>query len=75
MTDDKKTGIITKLLDRIRHENSEQYAAKAGNTERLDYSKGNIDQNRLKNAGVWESCPVLDELGNPLEENEEKEPR
>jgi hypothetical protein len=71
MTEKKKPGLVTKLLDRIRQVNSELFAANAENTERLDYEKGNIDQNHLKNAGVWGNCPIMDERGNPIKETAE----
>ncbi len=67
MTDVKKSGRKTGILEKIRLANSEQHAASTENSERLDYRKGNLEQNRLKNAGVWEACPVLDETGKPME--------
>jgi len=78
MSEEKKSGIVSKLFDRIRNENKENLTPTAENSGRLGYGKGNIDQGRMKNAGVWDTCPVLDEQGKPIEldaGSEGEEPR
>lgn len=66
MSEEKK-GALSRLFDKIRSENRENLTPTAENSGRLGYEKGNIDQNRMKNVEVWDSCPVLDEQGKPLE--------
>ncbi len=64
---DRKSGVLSGAMEKIRHANSEQHAA-FWNRQGLDYRKGNLDQNKLRNAGVWNACPVLDETGKPIDE-------
>lgn len=68
MSEHKKPGFFKKAFDKIRHVNTEEHSPAADNNARLDYSKGNFDQNRPKNSEVWDSCPVLDEQGKPVKE-------
>lgn len=68
MSENKKPGFFKKTMDKIRHTNIEEHSPAADNNARLDYSKGNLDQNRPKNTDVWDTCPVLDEQGKPLKE-------
>lgn len=68
MSEKRKPGFFSSVMEKIRHANSEQHAS-FWNRQGLDYTKGNLDQNKLKNAGVWDSCPVLDETGKPVDES------
>ena len=70
MAQGKKPG----FLDRIRREGRDRFATGGTHREPLSYAKGNLPQNEPKNAGVWNTCPVLDETGRPLEETD-KAPR
>lgn len=72
MMSENKGNPVRKIFDRIRASNQDDYSAKADNTARLDYQKGNIDQTKLKNTEVWDSCPVLDEAGKPMKATEEQ---
>lgn len=68
MSEKKKPSVLKKLLDRMHHVNTEEHSPAADNNARLDYAKGNIDQNKPKNTDVWDTCPVLDEQGKPVKE-------
>ena len=71
MDEKKKSNPLTRALDRIHHTNRRNYAPGAENSARLNYTEGNIEQNRENIADVWDTCPVLDEQGNPIKENDE----
>ena len=68
MTEMKKAGKVRQFFDNLRNTNKQEHAASADNNARLGYVKGNIDQNKLKNTRVWDTCPVLDEQGKPLQD-------
>ena len=68
MNEMKKTGKVKHFFDKIRSTNKQEHTASSDNNARLGYVKGNIDQNKLKNTKVWDSCPVLDEQGKPLQD-------
>jgi hypothetical protein len=68
MKDGKKSGPLTRMLNRMESRNSEIHSAKADNTSRLDYRAGNVIQNQPKADNLWMSCPVLDETGQPVKE-------
>lgn len=68
MSEEKKAGAVKKIFDKIRAANSDEHSAKSDNNARLGYDKGNIDQLKPKNTDVWDTCPVLDETGKPLQE-------
>lgn len=70
MSSEKKPGIIKDLMGRIRNVSREEHGSAADNNARLGYTKGNIDQNQPKNVEVWDTCPVLDEQGKPLKEEQ-----
>ncbi|NLX82389.1 MAG: hypothetical protein GXZ04_01015 [Clostridiales bacterium] len=68
MSEQKRAGMFRKLLDKMHNVNTDEYSPSADNNARLDYAKGNIDQNKPKNTDVWDTCPVLDETGKPVKE-------
>ena len=69
MKQEKSVSKMKQFFDKLRHINQQEHAAKADNAARLNYQKGNFDQEKPKNAAVWDSCPVLDEQGKPVKEN------
>lgn len=66
MSESKKSGVVKQIFDRIRHANVEEHSPSSQNNARLGYVKGNLSQDKPKNTEVWDSCPVLDEQGNPI---------
>jgi len=68
MSEEKKTGIVKQFFDKLRHANQEEHSAAVDPAARLGYEKGNIGQNQPKNVEVWDTCPVLDEQGKPLKD-------
>lgn len=69
MSEKKNTGIVNRLLNRITNANQDTHPATAENTAKLTYEKGNLDQDKVK-SNVWNTCPVLDEQGKPIKDEE-----
>lgn len=75
MEPEEKSPHHAPFLERLRKANRIQFAPAHDNSERLDYTKGNIQQNKDELMRVWETCPVLDEQGKPIEEGENPDER
>lgn len=69
MTQERKASKLKRFFEKLRHINQQELSAKADNAARLSYQKGNFEQDKPKNAAVWDSCPVLDEQGKPVRES------
>lgn len=74
MSNPEKKGFMKGIIDRMRDTNWTEHGAKADTSTRLGYEKGNFDQTQVKKSNTWETCPVLDEQGNPIQHEDEEQP-